>query len=77
MSTASPPEPILEQFGYRQELRRGLRTRDLIIYGMIFMVPIAPYSVYGFVWDSAKGRCISDPEADKLIARDYRKPYVV
>ena len=29
------------------------------------------------VWDSAKGRCISDPEADKLIARDYRKPYVV
>jgi amino acid transporter len=32
-----------------------LSTRDLIIYGMIFMVPIAPYSVYGFVWDSSKG----------------------
>ena len=45
----------LEQFGYRQELRRALSTRDLVIYGMIFMVPIAPFSVYGFVWDDAKG----------------------
>jgi amino acid transporter len=45
----------LEDFGYHQELRRVLTTRDLIIYGMIFMVPIAPFSVYGFVWDDAKG----------------------
>jgi hypothetical protein len=28
-------------------------------------------------WDDAQGRCVNDPEADKLIARDYRKPYVV
>src|SRR6202044_368954 len=27
----------------------------LIIYGMIFMVPIAPFSVFGFVWNDAKG----------------------
>jgi amino acid transporter len=45
----------LEQFGYRQELRRALSTRDLIIYGLIFMVPIAPQAVYGFVWDASKG----------------------
>jgi amino acid transporter len=45
----------LEEFGYHEELRRVLTTRDLIIYGMIFMVPIAPFSVYGFVWDDAKG----------------------
>jgi amino acid transporter len=45
----------LEQFGYRQELRRALSTRDLIVYGMIFMVPIAPQAVYGFVWDASKG----------------------
>jgi amino acid transporter len=45
----------LEEFGYREELRRALSTRDLVIYGMIFMVPIAPFSVYGFVWDDAKG----------------------
>jgi len=45
----------LEQFGYRQQLRRALSTRDLIVYGLIFMVPIAPYAVYGFVWDASKG----------------------
>ncbi len=45
----------LEEFGYRQELRRALSTRDLLIYGMVFMVPIAPYSVYGFVWQAAHG----------------------
>lgn len=45
----------LEQFGYRQELRRALSTRDLIVYGLVFMVPIAPYAVYGFVWDASRG----------------------
>jgi amino acid transporter len=45
----------LEQFGYAQELRRALSTRDLIVYGLVFMVPIAPYAVYGFVWDASKG----------------------
>jgi amino acid transporter len=45
----------LEAFGYRQELRRALGTRDLVVYGMIFMVPIAPFSVFGFVWHDARG----------------------
>jgi amino acid transporter len=45
----------LEDFGYRQELRRALTTKDLLIYGMVFMVPIAPYSVYGFVWQASHG----------------------
>jgi hypothetical protein len=29
------------------------------------------------VWDDAKGRFVNDAEADKLITREYRKPYVV
>lgn len=45
----------LEDFGYREQLRRALTTKDLVIYGMIFMLPIAPYQVYGFVWQEAKG----------------------
>jgi amino acid transporter len=45
----------LEQFGYKQELKRALSTGDLIAYGMIFMVPIAPFSVFGFVWHDSKG----------------------
>jgi amino acid transporter len=47
--------PSLEQFGYQQELKRALTTRDLVVYGMVFMVPIAPYAVFGFVWNDAKG----------------------
>jgi amino acid transporter len=45
----------LENFGYRQELRRALTVRDLLIYGMVFMVPVAPFAVFGFVFEHAKG----------------------
>jgi len=45
----------LEEFGYREQLRRALSTGDLIVYGMIFMVPIAPFAVFGFVWHDARG----------------------
>ena len=34
---------------YRQELARTLELRHLLVFGMIFMVPIAPWAVYGFV----------------------------
>ena len=45
----------LQAFGYQQQLHRALTPKDLVIYGMIFMVPIAPYSVFGFVWHDARG----------------------
>ena len=45
----------IQEFGYKEQLSRVLTTRDLVIYGMIFMVPIAPFSVFGFVWNDAKG----------------------
>jgi len=45
----------VEQFGYQQQLRRALTIGDLVIFGMIFMVPIAPYAVFGFVWNDARG----------------------
>jgi amino acid transporter len=45
----------LQEFGYKEQLHRVLTTKDLIIYGMVFMVPIAPYSEFGFVWNDAKG----------------------
>ena len=37
-----------------QELRRALRFRHLLAYGMIFMVPIAPIAIFGAV-NSAYG----------------------
>lgn len=45
----------VEQFGYKQELHRALTFKDLIIYGMIFMVPIAPFGVFGYVWEGSNG----------------------
>ncbi len=55
MSDSRAQTSSLEQFGYREQLSRALSTRDLVVYGMIFMVPIAPFGVFGFVWNEAKG----------------------
>jgi amino acid transporter len=56
LTARAPTQPqSLERFGYKQELKRVLSTKDLVVYGMIFMVPIAPYAVFGFVWNDAKG----------------------
>src|SRR3954454_17619513 len=45
----------LESFGYTQELNRSVSTVDLLIYGLIFMVPIAPWAIFGTVYNSASG----------------------
>jgi amino acid transporter len=50
-----PGMSAFETFGYKQQLCRALTTWDLVVYGMIFMVPIAPFSPFGFVWHDAKG----------------------
>jgi amino acid transporter len=45
----------IEAFGYKQELKRSLTLTDLVVYGMIFMIPIAPFGVYGYVNAEAPG----------------------
>lgn len=45
----------IEEFGYKQELKRSLMLTDLVVYGMIFMIPIAPFGVYGYVNAEAPG----------------------
>ncbi|MEV0162699.1 amino acid/polyamine/organocation transporter (APC superfamily) [Nonomuraea fuscirosea] len=45
----------IEQFGYRQELKRTLGFADLMIYGLIFMVPIAPFGIFGYVFSTSHG----------------------
>jgi amino acid transporter len=45
----------LREFGYRQELRRSVSTLDLIVYGLIFMVPIAPWAIFGTVFNASEG----------------------
>ncbi len=41
--------------GYRQELDRALSLRHLLVYGMVFIVPIAPVAVYGFIAHASHG----------------------
>ena len=45
----------LAEFGYQQELSRSQRLRDLLIYGLIFMVPIAPFGIFGSVYSGSGG----------------------
>jgi amino acid transporter len=45
----------VERFGYQQELKRSLSFWDLLIYGLIFMVPIAPFGIFGSVFNAAGG----------------------
>jgi amino acid transporter len=45
----------IERFGYTQELKRSLSTADLVIYGLIFMVPIAPFAIFGSVFSLSGG----------------------
>src|SRR3984957_17341243 len=45
----------VESFGYRQELKRSLSPFDLLVYGLVFIVPTAPWSSFGFVFNASHG----------------------
>jgi hypothetical protein len=53
----SYPVEELQRFGYQQELRRALRVRALIAYGLI-MVPIAPMAIFGAVFSASAGMMV-------------------
>lgn len=40
------------------ELKRSLSLADLIIYGLVFIGPIAPFAFYGYVSSTAKGMVV-------------------
>ncbi|WP_433217788.1 APC family permease [Microtetraspora malaysiensis] len=56
-SSAAPQSAAtgVERFGYQQELQRSLSFTDLLIYGLIFMVPIAPFGIFGDVFQGSGG----------------------
>ena len=47
--------PGVEAFGYHQELKRSLSFTDLLVYGLVFMVPIAPFGIFGSVFQASGG----------------------
>jgi amino acid transporter len=45
----------VERYGYKQELHRSLSFGDLLVYGLVFMVPIAPFGIFGSVFQGSGG----------------------
>ena len=56
MTTPLQPDGTeLSDFGYTSELRRTLSLSDLLVYGLVFIVPIAPFAIFGIVFNASKG----------------------
>src|SRR5215469_3072349 len=51
----SSPERTLEEFGYRQELKRSLGLASLVVYGLVFISPTSPISIFGVVYNLSHG----------------------
>ena len=54
-SQGAPVPSTVEDFGYKQELKRSLTLLDLLVYGLVFIVPGAPVAVFGFVFNASQG----------------------
>jgi amino acid transporter len=48
-------EATPEALGYAPELKRALSLTDLVVYGLIFISPIAPFSAFGVVFNASHG----------------------
>ena len=61
MSTSTRQDPRQEATATSPSSATGrsstarLSTADLLIYGLVFMVPIAPWAIFGVVYNQAKG----------------------
>ncbi|WP_449277662.1 APC family permease [Leucobacter sp. GX24907] len=45
----------LEELGYTQELKRSMSLTDVVVYGLIYMVPMAPLAVFGIIYNFSGG----------------------
>lgn len=45
----------LESLGYKQELKRSMSLTDVVVYGLIYMVPMAPLAVFGIIYNFSNG----------------------
>jgi amino acid transporter len=55
MTISAESVASVEAFGYKQELHRSLTLSDLLVYGLVFIVPIAPIPVFGIVFNASHG----------------------
>jgi amino acid transporter len=54
-TTRSANVADLSEFGYDPQLRRSLSLGDLLVYGLVFISPIAPFAIFGIVFNVSKG----------------------
>jgi len=47
--------PALQEFGYRQELKRSLGIAALVVYGLVFISPASPIPIFGVVFNLSHG----------------------
>src|SRR6185436_4458860 len=45
----------LAELGYDAQLRRSLSLVDLLVYGLVFISPIAPMAIFGPVFNASRG----------------------
>lgn len=53
--TASQSSTASDNLGYKQELKRVLRFKDILMFGIVFVNPIAPFAIYGVVNKTTSG----------------------
>ncbi|MFT8872177.1 MAG: APC family permease [Sporolactobacillus sp.] len=46
------------KMNYKEELQRSLTLGDLLVYGLIFMVPVAPFGLYGGIVTASNGMIV-------------------
>ncbi len=51
----APASGELADFGYTQQLKRSLGLKDLLVYGLVFMAPTAPFAIFGPVFNVSHG----------------------
>lgn len=54
-ATHDDASETLETLGYKQELKRSMSLTDVVVYGMIYMVPMAPLAVFGIIYNFSGG----------------------
>jgi amino acid transporter len=45
----------IEQFGYRQELKRSLSLFSLVVYGLVYINLVAPLTTFGIIFNESHG----------------------
>ena len=54
-ASTEPRAAAHSNFGYKSELRRSLTFTDLLIYGLVFISPAAPFAIFGIVFNISHG----------------------